>query len=206
MVSISMGKRRRILMIEKQFIFPTQVFRSVYDKSQELQKSVVPELLAKEKTDTSPVRYSANGYTSYGNENILENPLFEELKKLIDACVQECHKETKLQHTPSLKSSWFSINRKYTYHEEHNHLPDTWSGVYYIQADQDHPGLTLVNPNMKANWPRVNVTELNEANSPNVTCAAMTGSLIIFPSHLHHKVEQQMIDKERIMVAFNYGF
>ena len=193
-------------MIEKQFIFPTQVFRSVYDKSQELQKSVVPELLAKEKTDTSPVRYSANGYTSYGNENILENPLFEDLKKFIDACVQECHKETKLQHTPSLKSSWFSINRKYTYHEEHNHLPDTWSGVYYIQADQDHPGLTLVNPNMKANWPRVNVTELNEANSPNVTCAAMTGSLIIFPSHLHHKVEQQMIDKERIMVAFNYGF
>ena len=35
-------------MIEKQFIFPTQVFRAVYDKSQELQKSVVTELLAKE--------------------------------------------------------------------------------------------------------------------------------------------------------------
>ena len=193
-------------MIEKQFIFPTQVFRAVYDKSQELQKSVVPELLAKEKTDTSPVRYTANGYTSYGNESILENPLFEDLKNFIDTCVQECHKQTKLQHTPSLKSSWFSINRKYTYHEEHNHLPDTWSGVYYIQEDQDHPGLTLVNPNMKANWPRVNVSELNEANSPNVTCAAMTGSLIIFPSHLHHKVEQQLTDKERIMVAFNYGF
>jgi len=193
-------------MIEKQFIFPTQVFRAVYDKSQELQKSVVPELLAKEKTDTSPVRYTANRYTPYGNESILENPLFEDLKNFIDTCVQECHKQTKLQHTPSLKSSWFSINRKYTYHEEHNHLPDTWSGVYYIQADQDHPGLTLVNPNMKANWPRVNVSELNEANSPNVTCAAMTGSLIIFPSHLHHKVEQQLTDKERIMVAFNYGF
>jgi uncharacterized protein (TIGR02466 family) len=190
-------------MIEKQFIFPTQVFRAVYNNAQDLQKSVVTELLAKEKTDTSPVRYTANGYTSYGSESILENPLFEDLKNFIDACVQECHKETKLQHTPSLKSSWFS---KYTYHEEHNHLPDTWSGVYYIQADQDHPGLTLVNPNMKANWPRVNVSELNEANSPNVTCAATTGSLIIFPSHLHHKVEQQLTDKERIMVAFNYGF
>jgi hypothetical protein len=49
----------RILMIEKQFIFPTQVFRAVYNNSQELQKSVVTELLAKEKTDTSPVRYTA---------------------------------------------------------------------------------------------------------------------------------------------------
>ena len=193
-------------MIEKQFIFPPQVFRASYGNAQELQRAVVPLLLEKEKKDSSPVRYTANGYTSYGAENILTTAGFEDLKNFIDACVQECHKETKLQHTPLLKSSWFSINRKYTYHEEHNHLPDTWSGVYYIQADQDHPGLTLVNPNMKANWPRVNVSELNEANSPNVTCAAMTGSLIIFPSHLHHKVEQQMVDKERIMVAFNYGF
>ena len=193
-------------MIEKQFIFPTQVFRAVYDKSQELQRAVMPLLLEKEKKDNSPVRYTANGYTSYGAENILTTAGFEDLKNFIDSAVQECHKETKLQNTPLLKSSWFSINRKYTYHEEHNHLPDTWSGVYYIQADQDHPGLTLVNPNMKANWPRVNVSEINETNSPNVTCAAMTGSLIIFPSHLHHKVEQQMVDKERIMVAFNYGF
>ena len=58
-------------MIEKQFIFPTQVFRAVYDKSQELQRAVMPLLLEKEKKDNSPVRYTANGYTSYGAENIL---------------------------------------------------------------------------------------------------------------------------------------
>ena len=70
---------------------------------------------------------------------------------------------------------------------------------------QDHPGLTLVNGNQKANWPKSGITELSESNSPNVTCAALTGSLIIFPSYLLHKVEQQMVDKERITVAFNYG-
>ena len=193
-------------IIESQFIFPTQVFRAQFDSAQELAKTVVPVLLEQEKNDKTPLKYTANGYTDYGRENLLERPVFKELKDFIDDVVVRCHKQTGLQNEPSLRSSWFSINRKYTYHEEHNHLPDTWSGVYYIQADQDHPGLTLVNPNMKANWPRVNVSELNETNSPNVTCAAMTGSLIIFPSHLHHKVEQQMVDKERIMVAFNYGF
>ena len=193
-------------IIESQLIFPTQVFRAQFDSAQELAKAVVPTLLDQEKNDKKPLKYTANGYTDYGRENLLERPVFKELKNFIDDVVIRCHKQTGLQNEPSLRSSWFSINRKYTYHEEHNHLPDTWSGVYYIQADQDHPGLTLVNPNMKANWPRVNVSELNEANSPNVTCAAMTGSLIIFPSHLHHKVEQQTVDKERIMVAFNYGF
>ena len=193
-------------IIDSQYIFPTQVFRAQFDSAQELAKAVVPTLLDQEKNDKKPLKYTANGYTDYGRENLLERPVFKELKDFIDDVIVRCHKQTGLQNDPSLRSSWFSINRKYTYHEEHNHLPDTWSGVYYIQADQDHPGLTLVNPNMKANWPRVNVSELNEANSPNVTCAAMTGSLIIFPSHLHHKVEQQLTDKERIMVAFNYGF
>ena len=193
-------------MIEKQYIFPVQVFRAVYDNAQELQKKIVPEFLAREKSDESPVRYSANGYTSYGvDSDILNDPLLEDLKGFADLCVQQCHKETKLAGVPKLTNSWFSINRKYTYHEEHNHLPDCWSGVYYVQADQDHPGLTLVNGNQKSNWPKTGITELSEANSPTVTCAALTGSLIIFPSYLWHKVDQQMTDKERITVAFNYG-
>jgi uncharacterized protein (TIGR02466 family) len=192
-------------MIEKQYIFPTQVFRSIYKDSQELQKKIVPEFLAREKSDQSPVRYTANGYTSYGsNSDVLNDPLLEDLKLFVENCIQHCHKETKLAGEPKLDASWFSINRKYTYHEEHNHLPDLWSRVYYVQADHDHPGLTLVNGNQKSNWPKSGITELSESNSPNVTCAAETGSLIIFPSYLLHKVEQQMVDKERITIAFNY--
>ena len=193
-------------IVESQNIFPTQVFRAQYGPAQELQKTVVPMLLEQEKNDQKPLKYTANGYTDYGRENLLTRPVFKDLKEFIDDVVVRCHKQTGLQNTPSLQSSWFSINRKYTYHEEHNHLPDVWSGVYYIQSDQDHPGLTLVNPNMKSNWPRVGVKSLTDANSPVVTCQALTGSLIIFPSHLSHKVDQQLVDKERIMVAFNYGF
>jgi uncharacterized protein (TIGR02466 family) len=194
-------------IIDSQYIFPTQVFRAQFDSAQELAKAVVPTLLDQEKNDKKPLKYTANGYTDYGRENLLERPVFKELKDFIDDVIVRCHKQTGLQNEPSLRSSWFSINRKYTYHEEHNHLPDTWSGVYYIQADQDHPGLTLVNPNMKSNWPGTyGRAELNDVNSSSVTCAAITGSLIVFPSHLHHKVEQQTVDKERIMVAFNYGF
>jgi len=162
--------------------------------------------LQEKKSDQSPVKYSANGYTSFGvSHKILNDPLLNDLKMFIENCVQECHKETNLAGTPILGDSWFSINRKYTYHEEHNHLPDIWSGVYYVQADQDHPGLTLVNGNQKSNWPRSRVTQLSESNTPTLVCAVETGSLLIFPSYLWHKVDQQMVDKERITVAFNYG-
>ena len=33
----------------------------------------------------------------------------------------------------------------------------------------------------------------------------VVGDFYIFPSYLLHKVNQQMVDKERITVAFNYG-
>ena len=64
-------------MIDAQLIFPVKVYRSKFEDSQELQKDIVPLLLEKEKKDTSPVRYSANGYTSYGaNTNILDCLLY----------------------------------------------------------------------------------------------------------------------------------
>jgi len=191
--------------MDKQFIFPTQVFRAVYDDAENLRSKIVPLFLQKEKDDTSPIRYTANGYTSYGMSNILDIPDLEDLKTFIDTTVAEAHRDIKLAMNPKLSASWFSVNRKYTYHEAHNHLPDIWSGVYYVQADQDHPGLTLVNKNRHANWPKCGVTELHEANTPQVTCGVETGSLLIFPSYLEHKVEQQMVEKERITIAFNYG-
>ena len=42
--------------------------------------------------------------------------------------------------------SWFSINRKHTYHEMHNHIPATWSGVYYVQAKEDDAPITFYDP------------------------------------------------------------
>ena len=75
-------------MIEHQLIFPTKVYRTTFEDSQELQKKVVQLFLEIEKKDTSPVRYSANGYTSYGaNSNILSLPELSELKSFIDSIV-----------------------------------------------------------------------------------------------------------------------
>ncbi len=193
-------------MIDAQLIFPTKVYRSTFEDAQELQKKIVPLFLHKEKNDMSPVRYSANGYTSYGNDsNVLDIPDLFNLKEFLTDIIMKCHQEAKLNGVPKLESSWFSIMRKHTYHEEHHHMPSVWSGVYYVQADQTHPGLTFVNRNQKTHWPRTGVSELTESNSPEVTCSAETGSVIIFPSHVLHKVHQQTVDKDRIMISFNYG-
>ena len=81
-------------MIEHQLIFPTQVFRAQYQPADELQRTVVPILLEQEKNDQKPLKYTANGYTDYGRENLLERPVFKDLKEFIDDVVVRCHKQT----------------------------------------------------------------------------------------------------------------
>ena len=118
-------------MIETQLIFPTKVYRSTFEDSLNVQKDVIPYFLDIESKDKSPVRYSANGYTSYGvNSSVLSLPMLKALKEYLDETVQKCHEESRLNGEPKLESSWFSIMRKHTYHEEHHHMPSVWSGVY----------------------------------------------------------------------------
>ena len=101
-------------MIETQLIFPTKVYRSTFEDSLNVQKDVIPYFLDIESKDKSPVRYSANGYTSYGvNSSVLSLPMLKALKEYLDETVQKCHEESRLNGEPKLESSWFSIMRKH---------------------------------------------------------------------------------------------
>ena len=78
-------------------------------------------------------------------------------------------------------------------------------GVYYVQCDEEDSGLTFVNKNLDSNWPYSSRSEPNEYNSSVNTFQPQTGTLILFPSYLNHKVEQQTTENERVTIAFNFG-
>lgn len=192
--------------IESQALFPVPFFRSVYPSAEELKEQVVPLFLDIEKNDKNPVRYSFNGYTNYeNNSQIIDHTELSDLKKFLGTSVQSIHTSLGLPGNVHFTGSWFAINRQYSYHEKHNHLPDIWSGVYYVQANDADAGLTFCNPNHTSNWPFARIETYNEYTTPEITCKASTGVLYVFPSYLEHKVNQQLNDSERIMIAFNMG-
>lgn len=189
---------------QRQDIFPVPMFRAVYPKAQELKSTIVPTFLDIEKNDKEPTQYTANGYTNFDkNQQTLEMPELEDLRNFIGTTVQRANQFAGLKGGVYFTGSWFSINRQHSYHERHNHLPDVWSGVYYVQADHLDSGLSFTNSNTLSNWPGVPVERTTDYNSPVVTCGVETGVLYIFPSYLWHSVDQQKIDQERITIAFN---
>lgn len=192
-------------MYEQRDLFSVPVFRLKYLYAEELQNSVLDLFYKIEKEDTSPIPYSMNGYTSYCKDNILDLDECKDLKKFISAAVTRINNDVGIAGTPKLKNSWFSINRKYSYHERHNHLPEVWSGVYYVKSDIEDAPLTFINKNLESHWPFSNSLFNNDYNSSIANFFVETGIMYIFPSYLDHAVDQQTKDNDRVTIAFNFG-
>ena len=186
-------------------IFPAPVVMGQYENHASIKEVLLPKFYEYEKS-TPCENYWHGGYTSYGSdEQVLFWDECEDLTNFIGNSVANFHSHIGLIGNVALQNSWFSINRQYALHEKHNHLPSTWSGVYYVQCDEEDSGLTFVNKNLDSNWPYSSRSEPNEYNSSVNTFQPQTGTLILFPSYLNHKVEQQTTENERVTIAFNFG-
>lgn len=191
-------------MIKTVDLFTVPLFKTEYPKANELNKTLTPIFKEIEKNDEAPFLYGISGYTSYGKGNVLkEIPECIDLYYWIRNIVLNIQEETKLTSKIDINDSWFSINRKYSSHEEHHHIPATWSGVYYVNAQEDDANITFVNENLSSNWPYTRVSEFNDYNTREKTFSVKTGCLYVFPGYLKHKVETQIKDNERMSIAFN---
>ena len=187
-------------MIEHK-IHPTPLFIDEYNDSNDLAYAAnyVREL---ERNNQSRTLYSSTGFTSYGlNHDILSN--FNNIKQFIDDKVKEANYSSRICGETEYAMSWASINRKYSVHGKHNHLPFTWSGVLYLQADNTDADIQFYNTNLNSAWPYAPFKQNNMFSF--IGLSPSTGKLIIFPSYLEHEVIEQTYEKERITISFNYN-
>lgn len=150
--------------------------------------------------------YPVGSYTSFDTvDKILDLEELSSIKNHVLNSAQQLHSQIGLAGNLELTKSWFSINRKNSYHGIHQHCPDIWSGVYYIQAEHNDATISFMNTNiMFTNWPfRARRENLNDYNSSEKICKVSSGMCIFFPSYLWHHVAQQCEDQERITIAFN---
>lgn len=195
-------------MFHQYNIFSVPVYRQDCNSSVLNQQEVIKYFKEYELNDDTDYtgKYPVGSYTSYhNNDSILELPQLDDLKTLIKDTVQSIHFSVGLSGTVEFTNSWFSINRKFSYHETHNHCPDIWSGVYYVQAEEGDATISFLNRLMvDSGWPySAQKTAHTDFVSNKVTCPVKTGMLIVFPSYLDHMVDQHLTDNERITIAFN---
>ena len=139
---------------------------------------------------------------------------FIKLKKEITQQLQTYHLEIfremifKKNIKQALVNIWVNINGKHHYNEWHIHPMCTLSGAYYIKHDGVENGnIEFKRPNhlyiTDAHWPQELVEQFNPITTTHIKFTPKPNMLLIFPSWLEHKVENNLKNDSRISLSFN---
>lgn len=105
----------------------------------------------------------------------------------------------------NITRSWAIKHKLHDYAQKHNHANSQFSGIYYVDCDNESGDLCFYNENsiIDNNTLKFSYKEYNEYNGDSLTITPKAGDLLLFPSHLSHSVGVSKSNKERYCVAFD---
>ena len=101
---------------------------------------------------------------------------------------------------------WVNLYGPGAAHRMHSHPNNYLSAVYYVRT---WPGADTINfhdPRSQTEVIRPPVTELTAANTDQVVVRVKDGTLLVFPSYLHHSVDANASGETRVSLSFNLMF
>ena len=114
---------------------------------------------------------------------------YTEFQWVCDKAINLAERNSPHQVDYKVYDCWGAIYRKGDWTKKHDHWPNVWSFVYYVDCSDDCAPL-LFNDGYD-DW------------GFNLEVRPIIGKMVLFPSVLVHSVPEQTCDFERIMVAGN---
>ena len=128
------------------------------------------------------------------------------LKLFISACnaiARERNWDMREQ-TVSLRNYWIHATPPGELTQFHDHKPDSFSGVYYVDKPPNSGDLIFVDVNPYHEYsPRVLPDKTDPITCPEITFECREGTMLIFPGWLPHKVPRNDSDRRRVSISFN---
>ena len=137
-------------------------------------------------------------------KNILENKKLLFLKKII---LQEFYtfKNNVLKYTKNdfeITTSWIALSNKKQKSNLHNHQNCMYSGILYLQTNENSGDIVFDNLNSFNNF-KLQCDSYNMYNSKSWKIKPVNNMLIFFPSEIYHQILENNSDIERYSLAFN---
>jgi len=102
-----------------------------------------------------------------------------------------------------ITSSWSIINKKGSSNNRHIHSDNYISAAYYVKAPEGCGDINFYDPREAKVIRKPRGIDGNSLSADVVNIKPKEGILVLFPSYLYHSVEENMSDKERIVISFN---
>ena len=156
------------------------------------------------KDNTEGVEISNRG--GWHSKEILE-PLPDALNELFSNFLgfvnDYCAQITGLNNL-MLGNFWVNINQKYNYNRSHDHQNSILSGVYYVDCEGDDVGNFVAERDDSAEFFLGTYKNVSAFTGTSFAITPLTGFAFLMPSWVLHSVEQNLTDRDRISVAFNF--
>lgn len=145
---------------------------------------------------------------SYLLDNLQFKFLKKEIENHINFFVKDIAKFNNIEFY--ITNSWAVKHHKNDYAQKHFHSNSIFSGIVYLQCDNNSGEIIFhKSPNHNTLHPETFLFDINEYNTFNQTTQSILPQqeqILIFPSHLEHRVTRSASDIERIAIAFNTFF
>lgn len=203
-------------------LWPTPILRKKFEQHETINPELV-KLFTKHRDEDNNA--DASVYSS--SDDLLmryDEPALNKLFGFISESVFEISSTMNgeiWKHSQSKKinmnvvGAWFQIQNGYGCHETHTHGNCSWSGVYYVQVDdneirKNNKELGPMNGLTRFYGPQMDIIGGGFMDSGNLylqsTCfdsEPEEGVLCVFPSHLKHTAMSYIGEKDRVIVSFN---
>ena len=103
-----------------------------------------------------------------------------------------------------LGNFWVNINQKYDYNRTHDHQNSILSAVYYVDAEGDDIGNFVAERDDTAEFFLGSYKNVSGFTGTSFSITPLTGFAFLMPSWMLHSVEQNLTDRDRISIAFNF--
>jgi uncharacterized protein (TIGR02466 family) len=172
-------------------LFPT----TVYLKYCELDVEEITKECYDHQTKNTSVHKSNIG--GYQGDNFVYDKLTQEILNNIPVLENKPISDVRLD-------MWVNINKHSNHNAMHNHAPyngSVLSGVYYVKCPKNSGNINLFDPRYFV----TNALDMQYYNDSNMYWffEPIENMMLIFPSWLHHSVDQNQSDEDRISIAFN---
>jgi uncharacterized protein (TIGR02466 family) len=137
------------------------------------------------------------------NLNILDEPKFAYLKMILKKEFDSFAKDQmKYKNDFEITTSWLTVSKKNEQSPFHNHNNCMYSGVFYLQTDENSGDIVFENFDHGRFF--LEVEEHNMLNSLRWSITPVNGMFLIFPSEVYHKIAKNKSNKTRYSLAVNF--
>ena len=98
---------------------------------------------------------------------------------------------------------WSIINPTNASNARHIHSNNFISAAYYVKAPNNCGDIVFYDPRSANVIRSPIISTMNKLNSTIFSVSPKEGLLVLFPSYLHHSVNSNESDEERIVLSFN---